>query len=371
MLSIGRRGIGEEGCNAGQCFVLFGVEDVEDGADEQRVARLFPVVTPFDRAFGVDQNIRNVLDVAYLLGAAPDLEKRVVRRRPRIRRIEQQAMREPRPPTRGQCPVLALDVVHDHGRRPGEQCRHDQADALAAARRRKAQHVLGTGVPEVLLAEAAEIDSGRLQQPRLAHLRLRRPACRAIGRDQRRLPCATHRAGDRNDNGHDTAPRGPGGAFEEDARGVCVEVVPPREEQIRLVDRHSGGEEPGVAERRLEAQTHCRPFGGAPQTGEDRRQRKRHLAPEDLRSGHRPLAGEIERDRNRRSAKSRAIPEFGSAEPSVAKQRNTYPVSCRRAQEQVCVATAGKERCWSLYASCMFATDKSSACSIQKRKQPS
>ena len=261
-------------------------------------------------------------------------------------------MREPRPPTRGQGPVLALDVVHDHGRRPREQCRHDQADALAAARRRKAQDVLGTGVPEVLLAEAAEIDSGRLQQSPLAHLRFRRPARRAIGRDQRRLPCATHRAGNRNDNGHDTAPRGPGGAFEEDARGVCVEVVPPREEQIRYVDRQPGGEEPGGAERRLETQAHCGPFGGAPQAGENRRQRKRHLAPEDLRSGHRPLAGEIERDRNRRSTKSRAIREFRSVGPSVAKQRNTYPVSCRRTQEQVCVATAGKERCWSLYASC-------------------
>src|SRR6266446_5878016 len=86
------------------------------------------------------------------------------------------------------------------------------------------------------------------------------------------------------------------------------------------------------------------------------RRRKRHLAPEDLRSCHRPLAGEIERDRNRRSTKSRAISEFRSAEPSVTKQRNTYPVRFQRAQEQVCVATAGKECCWSFYALSMFAT---------------
>ena len=128
-----------------------------------------------------------------------------------------------------------------------------------------------------------------------------------------------------------------------------------------------GGDEPGGAERRLKAQVHCRPFGGAPQSGEDRRQRKRHLAPEDLRSGHRPLAGEIERDRNRRSTKSRAIREFRQAEPSVGKQRNTYRVSFRREGERVCVATAGNECCWSLYASCMFATDKTRRVQSKKR----
>jgi len=61
---------------------------MEDGADEQRVARLFPVVTPLDRALGIDQNVCDVLDVAYLLGATPDLEKRVVRGRARVGRIE-------------------------------------------------------------------------------------------------------------------------------------------------------------------------------------------------------------------------------------------------------------------------------------------
>jgi len=88
VLSIGRLG-SEEGCNAGQCFVRFCVEDVEDGADEQRVAGLFPVVTPLDRALGVDQNVGDVLDIANLLGAAPDLEKRVVRCRACVRWIEQ------------------------------------------------------------------------------------------------------------------------------------------------------------------------------------------------------------------------------------------------------------------------------------------
>src|SRR5439155_5017591 len=97
-----------------------------------------------------------------------------------------------------------------------------------------------------------------------------------------------------------------------------------------------------------------------PQADEDRRQRKRHLAPEDLRSGHRPLAGEIERDRNRRSKNRRTIRKFRPAKPSVAEQRNTYPVSFRREREQACVGTAGRERCWSVYASCLFAPDKSS-----------
>ena len=36
----------------------------------------------------------------------------------------------------------------------------------------------------------------------------------------------------------------------------------------------------------------------------------------------------------------------------------------------MCVATAAKECCWSLYASCMFASDKGSACSVRKAEQP-
>ncbi len=186
------------------------------------------------------------------------------------------------------------------------------------------------------------MDSGRLQQPRRAHFRFRRPACRAVGRDQRRLACATHRAGYRNDNGHHTAPRGPGGAFEKYARGIGVEVVPPGEEQIRLVYRHTGGEEPGGAERRLETQAHRGPFGGAHQAGEDRCQRKGHLAPEDLGSGHLLVAGEIERDRNRRSKNRRAIREFRSAKPSAADQRNRCARRRLGSGEQVRVAPAGE-----------------------------
>jgi hypothetical protein len=67
-------------------------------------------------------------------------------------------------------------------------------------------------------------------------------------------------------------------------------MVPPRKEQIRFVDRHPRAEEPGGPESRLEPQTHRGPFSSAPEASENRHQGKRHLAPEDLRAGHRPFA---------------------------------------------------------------------------------
>src|SRR3546814_4544088 len=81
-------------------------------------------------AFGVDQDVGDILDVPYLPFAAPYFEQRVVGSRRRIGRIEQQHLAEPRAKTGGQTPVLALDVVNDCRSRPGEQRGHHQADAL-------------------------------------------------------------------------------------------------------------------------------------------------------------------------------------------------------------------------------------------------
>ena len=58
--------IGEEGRHAGQRLVRLRVEDVQDGADQERMAGLFPVVPALERPFGVDQHIGDVLDVAHL-----------------------------------------------------------------------------------------------------------------------------------------------------------------------------------------------------------------------------------------------------------------------------------------------------------------
>jgi hypothetical protein len=47
---------------------------MEDCADQERVTGLFPVIAPFERALGVDQDVGDVLDVAHLGVAAPDLQ---------------------------------------------------------------------------------------------------------------------------------------------------------------------------------------------------------------------------------------------------------------------------------------------------------
>ncbi|MNT85999.1 hypothetical protein D3C72_2262380 [compost metagenome] len=87
---------------------------MQDGADQQSMAGLLPVVAPLQRAFGIDQDVCDVLHVAHLMRATPDLEQRVVSSRPRIRRVEQKAVREARAPAGSETPVLALDVM-DHG----------------------------------------------------------------------------------------------------------------------------------------------------------------------------------------------------------------------------------------------------------------
>src|SRR3546814_9636402 len=77
--------VGEEACDPGQRLLLLGVEDVQDGADEQAVAGLLPVVPPLQRPFGVDQDVADVLDVADLVGSLSYLEQRVVAGRARVR----------------------------------------------------------------------------------------------------------------------------------------------------------------------------------------------------------------------------------------------------------------------------------------------
>ena len=130
--------IGQEVGDAGQRLVLLGVEDVQDRADKQAVAGLFPVVALVERSFRVDQNIRDVLNVADFPFALADFEQGIVGRRSGISRIEQQHAAVPGAEARRQHPVLALDVVDDAASRPGQQRRHDEADALAGAGRRKA-----------------------------------------------------------------------------------------------------------------------------------------------------------------------------------------------------------------------------------------
>ncbi|MDT4867134.1 hypothetical protein FQZ97_1020270 [compost metagenome] len=169
--------IGEEVGDAAQGLVLAGIEHVQDGADQQRMAGLFPVITSLQCTFRVDQDIGDVLYIAHLVGAATHLQQRVVGRRGGIGGVEQQTVGEARAPTGGQAPVLALDVMDDRRGRPGEQGGHHQADALARACRRKGQHVLGAFMAQVLLLEQTEEHACRLDQSGVAHLIRIGPAC--------------------------------------------------------------------------------------------------------------------------------------------------------------------------------------------------
>src|SRR3546814_13080987 len=81
------------------------------------------MVALLQRAFGIDQNVRDVLHVAHFMRAASNLQQWVVGGRLRIGRVEQQAMREARAPPCGDLPVLALDVVDDGGRGPAQERR--------------------------------------------------------------------------------------------------------------------------------------------------------------------------------------------------------------------------------------------------------
>src|SRR3546814_18584077 len=82
----------------------------------------FPMVAPFERALGVYQYVGNILDVADLMLAAPNLQQRLIFGRSWIGGIEQQRMTEARSPSGRQLPVLALYVVADRSeeRREGK-----------------------------------------------------------------------------------------------------------------------------------------------------------------------------------------------------------------------------------------------------------
>ena len=43
-----------------QGLVRSGIEHVQDRTDQQRVARVFPMVAPFELPFGIDQDVGDV-----------------------------------------------------------------------------------------------------------------------------------------------------------------------------------------------------------------------------------------------------------------------------------------------------------------------
>jgi hypothetical protein len=87
------------------------------------------VVSSFEGAFGIDEHVGDILDVTDFPFAAPDLEQRVVGGAVGVGRIEQQHSPEAAAPSGGQHPILSLDVMDDGRAWPGQQRRHNEADA--------------------------------------------------------------------------------------------------------------------------------------------------------------------------------------------------------------------------------------------------
>src|SRR3546814_20718802 len=56
------------------------IKDMEDRANQQRMAGLFPVVALLGAAFGIDQHLGDVLNVADFPLALPDLAQRIIGR---------------------------------------------------------------------------------------------------------------------------------------------------------------------------------------------------------------------------------------------------------------------------------------------------
>jgi hypothetical protein len=63
---------------------------MQDGPDQQRVAGLLPVVSPFERAFRIDEHVGEIMHVTDFPFTSPDLDQRVVGGAVGIGRIEQQ-----------------------------------------------------------------------------------------------------------------------------------------------------------------------------------------------------------------------------------------------------------------------------------------
>jgi len=71
-------GVGQKIGDAGERLVGFRIEDVQNGADKQRVAGLLPVISAFQRTFGVNENVGDILNITHLGGPASHLQQWIV-----------------------------------------------------------------------------------------------------------------------------------------------------------------------------------------------------------------------------------------------------------------------------------------------------
>ncbi len=262
------RRVGEEGGDARQRLLLFGVEHVQDGAGQQRVRRLLPVIAPFLGPFRIDQDVGDVLHVAHLLRALAHLEQRIEAGGEGIGRIEQQAMGELGAPAGGEHPVLALDVVHDGRAGPGQQGGHHQADALARPRRRDRQHMLGAIVAQIAVPIETEDDAAIAQQPCLVDIGSVRPAGRAVGCGLLLAAGPPGGSPERDQAGGNSPECRNGAGTRKHAGCLAVERQPPGEQFPRRVELEAREIDPGCPERRLVAEHRRRPLRRGDETSQ-------------------------------------------------------------------------------------------------------
>ena len=74
---------------------------MQDGPHEQRMAGRLPVIAALERAFGIDENVGDALDVTAFPLAAADFEERIAGGAVRIGRIEQVTRTGAAPPFLG------------------------------------------------------------------------------------------------------------------------------------------------------------------------------------------------------------------------------------------------------------------------------
>ena len=103
----------------------------------------------------VDEHLGDVLRVADLVVALPDLEQRVVAEALRVGRVEAHAVAKRAPPAGRLLPQLALDVVDDGAAGPAQQRRDDVPGTLAGAAGAGDQVVLRAVVGEQRAADPA------------------------------------------------------------------------------------------------------------------------------------------------------------------------------------------------------------------------
>ena len=66
--------IGQKVGDTAQRLVFACIEHVQDRADQQSVAGFLPMVAPFQRAFGINQDVGDVLYVTHFMRAASDFQ---------------------------------------------------------------------------------------------------------------------------------------------------------------------------------------------------------------------------------------------------------------------------------------------------------